>query len=271
MPINTGGGPVKKKPAVFPKPNVVKSSTLPKKPPPFEMRSGVRLKNQSFSPIKKDSIYASTPDLSFSSKSEISPGTNDIKTSTPENKIKRRTAPPPPPRPAVPKALFGESKTDSKPVVLGPPTKKSNCAIRSNTSHGQSSIPAATSGGQLKPSQKKRPAPERPARPAPPKPVRQYSTDSKDSLESIDSTDRTKEIKASFKRRSVSLDLGLPHGYLEDDENGKVDWRGVPPIFIPPPPPSELPPPLDECDTPVEPLTEFEAGFLEGDHNSSCL
>jgi len=264
LPRNAGGGPVKKKPAVFPKPNVVKSSTLPKKPPPFEMRSGVRLKNQSFSPIKKDSIYASTPDLSFSSKSELSPGTNDIKTSTPENKIKRRTAPPPPPRPAVPKALFGESKTDSKPVVLGPPSKKSNCAIRSKSSHGQSSIPAATSGGQLKPSQKKRPAPERPARPAPPKPVRQCSTDSKDSLESIDSTDRTKEIKASFKRRSVSLDLGLPHGYLEDDENGKVDWRGVPPIFIPPPPPSELPPPLDECDTPVEPLTEFEAGFLEG-------
>ena len=224
------------------------------------MRSGVRLKNQSFSPIKKDSIYASTPDLSFSSKSEISPGTNDIKTSTPENKIKRRTAPPPPPRPAVPKALFGENKTDSKPVVLGPPTKKS---IRA--------IPATTSGGQLKPSQKKRPAPERPARPAPPKPLRQCSTDSKDSQESIDSTDRTKEIQASFKRRSVSLDLGLPRGYLEEDENGKVDWRGVPPIFIPPPPPSELPPPLDECDTPVEPLTEFEAGFLEGDHDSSYL
>lgn len=250
---------------------MVKSSTLPKKPPPFEIRSGGRLKNQSFSPIKKDSIYASTPDLSFSSKSETSPGTDDIKTSTPENKIKRRTAPPPPPRPAAPKALFSDSKTDSKPVVLGPATKKSICAIRTSSSHVQSSIPATSNDGQLKPSQKKRPAPQRPSRPTPPKPVRQCSTDSKDSQESIDSTDRTREIQASFKRRSMSLDLGLPLGYLEEEENGKDDWREVPPIFIPPPPPDELPPPLDECDTPVEPLTEFEAGFLEGDYNSSRL
>ncbi|XP_068715419.1 serine-rich adhesin for platelets-like isoform X2 [Montipora foliosa] len=260
---NSSGGLAAKKPPTFPKPYVAKSSTLPKKPP-IELHNG-SLNDQSFSPIKKDGIYASTPELSFSTKSEISPGTSNIKTSTPDNKVKRRAAPPPPPRPAFPKALFAESKTDSQAVVSGVAPKKPSPAIGAN-SLGLV-IPATTNDAQAKSSQKKRPAPPRPTRPAPPKPPLKGSTDSGDSKceGSVYSTDRTKEIKASLKKRSFSLDLGVQRGNDQDEQDGNIDWRGVSPIFIPPPPPDEMPPPLDECDTPVEPLTEFEAGFLEGD------
>lgn len=64
---------------------------------------------------------------------------------------------------------------------------------------------------------------------------------------------------------ALSLDLDPTIRSYQEDEKGKDDLRGVP-IFIPPPPPDELPPPLDECETPVGPLTDVEADILEGNN-----
>ena len=254
-------------------PYATKSSTLPKKPRRDFPNGG--LKGQSFSPIKKDGIiFASTPDLSISSKSDDSPGSSNMRTSTPELKGKRRTAPPPPKRPAVPKALFTEGKTDNQVGSSGLALRNPVPTARAKPSQTVIPTPAVRSSTAqvvppIKPNQKKRPAPPRPSRPPPPQPSRQSSTDSKDSRGSDDSSDGRRDVNTQFKQdggmaspTQVSLDLELlPCDY--QDEGGK-GWRGAP-IFIPPPPPDELPPPLDECETPVGPLTDFEADILEGD------
>ncbi|XP_078377063.1 LOW QUALITY PROTEIN: uncharacterized protein LOC144660326 [Oculina patagonica] len=256
-------------------------ATAIKKPPvpplPYASKPGNLsnggLRDQGLSPIKKNAMMsASTPNLSTaSSQSDDSP---DIKTSTPDTKRKRRAAPPPPPRPAAPKALFTEVKSDAQVNGAGLPVKNSN-SLPPVAGSNVSQVPAA-SEVKLKPSQKKRPAPPRPNRPPPPQPAprvpKQGSVENKD----VNGTGREKEISVQFKqdteatsvdRAALSLDLDTrPHSdSLEEvfDEDGMSDLRGIP-IFIPPPPPDDLPPPLDECETPVGPLTDFEADILEG-------
>lgn len=268
---NSSEAATTKKPPVPPLPYASKSVNLPQNQPGNLPNGGLR--DQGLSPIKKNGVtFASTPNLSTSSsRSDDSP---DMKTSTPDTKRTRRAAPPPPPRPAAPKALF----TDVKPVApvngAALPVKNSN-NLPPMASSNVSQVPAA-SEVKLKPSQKKRPAPPRPSRPPPPQPApkipKQGSLESKDVTE----TGREKEISVQFKqdkettsvdRASLSLDLDTrPHSdNLEEEfeEDGMRDLRGIP-IFIPPPPPDELPPPLDECETPVGPLTDFEADILEG-------
>lgn len=278
---NSCDGITSKKPPVPPMPYGTKSASLPKKPPRDLANGG--LKDQSFSPIKKEGIIsASTPDLSLSSsKSDDSPGTNSIKTSTPDTKSRRRVAPPPPPRPAVPKALFTEGKPATQanglPVKTPTPAARTTPSqaptvnptpmLRSNTSQA----PPANDA-KVKPRVKKRPAPPRPVRPPPPQTARQSSTESKDSKGSEDGSDRKRAVNTQFKqdmevtsldRASLSLDIEPPSYDYQDKGGEEDDWRGAP-IFIPPPPPDELPPPLDECETPVGPLTDYEAGILEG-------
>ena len=41
-----------------------------------------------------------------------------------------------------------------------------------------------------------------------------------------------------------------------DADAAKLDNKKVPPMFIAPPPPADLPPPIDECETPVGPLAD---------------
>lgn len=275
MRRNSSGTLTNKKPPTVPMPYATKSSTLPKKPRRDLPNGG--LKDQSFSPVKKDGIiFASTPDLSISSKSDDSPRGGNMRTSTPEIKGKRRAAPPPPKRPAVPKALFTKGKTDNQGGSSGLPVRNPVPAARANLSQTPSAIPtpAVRSGTAqvpppVKPNPKKRPAPPRPSRPPPPQPSRQSSTESKDSRGSEDSFDGRRDAKTQFKHDggmaspTLSLDLELPPCDYQDE--GEKGWRGAP-IFIPPPPPDDLPPPLDECETPVGPLTDFEAGILEGDN-----
>lgn len=297
---NSSDGVANKKPPVPPLPYSVKTSSLPKKPP--RDLPNVGLKDQNFSPIKKDGIISvSTPDLTFlSSKSGDSPGTSNIKTSTPEIKRRRRVAPPPPARPAVPKALFAEGKPASQTNGSGLPVKKPTPAVRTNQPPPVNPSPAVrtnqrppviptpavrtntlqslpASDTKVKPSQKRRPAPPRPARPPPPHPSRQSSTESKDSRGSEDSNDSRREVNLQLKQEEdttgldrglLSLDLKPPPYDFKEKEEEDVDLRGIP-IFIPPPPPDELPPPLEECETPVGPLTEYETDILEG--NKSIL
>lgn len=258
-----------KKPPIRPSPYSSKSATLPKHQSD-NLPNGA-LKEHVLSPIKKNDItYASTPELSVcSSKSDDSPEFNgNMKTSTPDTKRRRRVAPPPPPRPAAPKALFTEGKSDAH-VGGGAalPVKTNLSSVASSTAP---QVPAENDV-KLKPSQKKRPAPPRPARPPPPQPAprvaKQGSLESKDAEEAKREKDVNVQVKQDKEitrpdRESLSLDLERHRS--DSQEEVEVDnLRGIP-IFIPPPPPDELPPPLDECETPVGPLTDFEADILEG-------
>lgn len=230
------------------------------------------LKTSTFSPIKKDGIIsASTPDLSLlSAKSDDSPGSGNIKTSTPDAKTKRRAAPPPPPRPVAPRALFTDGKPDA-------PANKPGFLMKTPTPMPGTNPLSAPSPAdvKLKPSHKKRPAPPRPPRPVPPRhPARRGSTESKDSRSSEEDFGKKEDVRTQFKqngsiprtdRVALSLDLDPTIRAYQEDEKGEDDLRGVP-IFIPPPPPDELPPPLDECETPVGPLTDFETDILEGNN-----
>ena len=132
----------------------------------------------------------------------------------------------------------------------------------------------AASESKLKPSHKKRPAPPRPERPAPPQPAPRLAKQGSRESKEVNGTGREKEVSVqldqnkearSIDRASLSLDLETNRHALDKEpgEDEMSDLRGIP-IFIPPPPPDELPPPLDECETPVEPLTDFEADILEG-------
>ena len=235
------------------------------------MRNG-NLKTSTFSPIKKDGIIsASTPDLSLlSAKSDDSPGGGNIKTSTPDVKTKRRAAPPPPPRPVAPRALFTDGKPDA-------PANKPGLLMKTSTPMPGTNPLSATSAADVKfkPTHKKRPAPPRPPRPVPRHhPARRGSTESKDSRSSEEDFGKKEDVRPQFKqngniprtdRAVLSLDHDPTIRAYREDEEGEDDLRGVP-IFIPPPPPDELPPPLDECETPVGPLTDFEEDILEGNN-----
>ena len=247
-----------KKPPIPPLPYAPKSANLKQNQPGNQTNGALR--DENLSPIKKNGITsASTPDLSTISSRSDSP---DIKTSTPDAKSRRRAAPPPPPRPAAPKVLFTDVKTNTQ-TNTPPPV----------TSSDASQAPAV--GEQkLKPSHKKRPAPPRPQRPAPPQPAPRLAKQGSQENKVVNGPSREREVSIQLKqdkearrsdRASLSLDLET-HSRPQDDETGGdevSDLRGIP-IFIPPPPPDELPPPLDECETPVGPLTDFEADVLEG-------
>lgn len=154
--------------------------------------------------------------------------------------------------------------------------KNSNNNLPAVASSSLSQAPSA-SEVKMKPSQKKRPAPPRPNRPPPPQPApRVPKQGSLESNKDVNGDGREKEISVqlkqdeegtSFDRAALSLDLDMrPHSDSlgEEFEGDRLsDLRGIP-IFIPPPPPDELPPPLDECETPVGPLTDLETDILEG-------
>lgn len=221
-------------------------------------------------------MSASTPNLSTcSSRSDDSPvSSNDIKTSTPDTKSRRRAAPPPPPaRPAVPKALFTEVKSEAQADGVGLPVKNNPPSVASSNASQAPEV-------KLKPSQKKRPAPPRPVRPAPPQPAPRVAKQGSLERKDVNGAER-KEVSIQLKqdkeitsldRASLSLDLETRHLGRQEEKGGSEedDWRGTP-IFIPPPPPDELPPPLDECETPVGPLTDFEEDFLEGKNQRRLL
>ena len=256
-----------KKPPVPPLPYAYKYANQ-KQNQPGNMTNGA-LRNQDLSPIKKNGITsASSPDLSTISSRSDSP---DIKTSTPESKSKRRAAPPPPPRPAAPKALFTDAKSDTQVDGAG-------SAVKTNNSHPVASSNASQAPAlvepKLKPSHKKRPAPPRPERPAPPQPAPRLAKQGSQESKVVNGTAREKDVSVQLKddkeagstdRAALSLDLETRRHSLgkEPEQDELSALRGIP-IFIPPPPPDELPPPLDECETPVGPLTEFEADILEG-------
>ena len=272
-PVRSNSNEAPKKPPVPPAPYASKSASLPQNQPANLTDRGLR--DQGLSPIKKkDTISASTPNLStVSSQSDDSP---EMKTSTPESKRRRRAAPPPPPRPAAPKALFTEVKPDAQVDSARLPMKNGNNNLTAVATSNLSQVPAA-SEVKMNSSQKKRPAPPRPNRPPPPQPApkvpKQGSLESKDVNEAGKQKEISVQLKqkdeegTSFDRAALSLDLGMrPHSDSlgeELEEDRLSDLRGIP-IFIPPPPPDELPPPLDECETPVGPLTDLETDILEG-------
>lgn len=251
-----------KKPPIPPLPYAPKSANL-KQNQPGNLTNGA-LRDQNLSPIKKNGITsASTPDLSTISSRSDSP---DMKTSTPDSKSRRRAAPPPPPRPAAPKVLFPDVKTSTGLAVKKnnpPPVTKSDAP----------QAPTAVEL-KLKPSHKKRPAPPRPERPAPPQPAPRLAKQGSQESKVVNGPGREKEVSVQLKQEkearsiesaSLSLDLQTHPRPLDEEPGGNElsDLRGIP-IFIPPPPPDELPPPLDECETPVGPLTDFEEDILEG-------
>ena len=257
-----------KKPPIPPLPYSYKSANLKQNQPGNQTNGALR--DQDLSPIKKNGITsASTPDLSTISSRSDSP---DIKTSTPDTKSRRRAAPPPPPRPAAPKVLFTDVKTTT-PVDDG-----TGLAAKTNTPPPVTSSDAyqapAVGEQKLKPSHKKRPAPPRPERPAPPQPAPRLAKQGSQEDKVVNGPSREKEVSIQLKqdkearstdRASLSLDLETQRRPLDEEPGGDElsDLRGIP-IFVPPPPPDELPPPLDECETPVGPLTDFEADILEG-------
>ena len=256
-----------KKPPVPPSPYASKFVNL-KQNQPGNLTNGA-LRDQNLSPIKKNGITsASTPDLSTISSRSDSP---DMKTSTPDTKSRRRAAPPPPPRPAAPKVLFPDVKTNTQVDDAGSAVKTNNPPPVTS-----SDAPQATAVGELKlkPSHKKRPAPPRPERPAPPRPAPRLMKQGSQESKVVNGPGREKEVSVQLKQdkdarsighASLSLDLETHRRPLDEEPGGDElsDLRGIP-IFIPPPPPDELPPPLDECETPVGPLTDFEADILEG-------
>lgn len=258
-----------KKPPIPPLPYASKYASL-KQNQPGNLTNGA-LRDQNLSPIKKNGLMsASTPDLSTISSRSDSP---DIKTSTPDTKSRRRAAPPPPPRPAAPKALFTDVKSDTQVDGAGLGMKTNNLPPVASSLASQA---PAVGEVKLKPSHKKRPAPPRPARPPPPQPAPRLAKQSSQENKDVNGAGREKEVSVQLKqdkearnsdRASLSLDLETrPHSVSPDEEAEEdelSDLRGIP-IFIPPPPPDELPPPLDECETPVGPLTDFEADILEG-------
>lgn len=252
----------------------------PVRPQPFRSSKSVTpLKNQTgnvsndahkelpLSPLKRsDIMYASSPELSVcSSKSDDSPEFDgNIKTSTPDTKRRRRA--PPPPRPAAPKALFSENKTNIH--GNGAAVKTTPSSMASSTTFQVS----AANDGKLKPSHKKRPAPPRPDRPPPPQPAPRLTKKGSQGGKDVSEDKREKDASVHLEKNKgitqrpdrVQLSLNLETHRSDNQEEDEVDnWRGVP-VFIPPPPPDELPPPLDECETPVGPLTDLEADILEG-------
>ena len=267
---NSSEGTTVKKPPIPPLPYGYKSTNL-KQSPPGDMKNG-GLRDQNLSPIKKNGITsASTPNLSTISSRSDSP--DNIKTSTPDTKSKRRAAPPPPPRPAAPKALFTDVKSHTQVDGAGLAAKASTPPLVAS-----SNTPQAHAVGEvkLKPTHKKRPAPPRPDRPTPPQPAPRLATQGSQDSKEVNGTGGEKEVSVQLKqekearsidRAPLSLELETrPHSVSLDEKSGGdelSDLRGIP-IFIPPPPPDELPPPLDECETPVGPLTDFEADILEG-------
>lgn len=273
---NSSEGTTIKKPPIPPLPYAKKSANR-KQNQPGNMTNG-GLRDQNLSPIKKNGITsASTPNLSTISSPSDSP---DMKTSTPDTKSKRRAAPPPPPRPVAPKALFTDVKSHTQVDGAGLAAKaKTPPAVAS------SNVPQAPAVGglKLKPTHKKRPAPPRPDRPTPPQPApRLAKQGSQEESKEVNGTGREMEpsvqlkqgkVARSIDRASLSLDFETrPHSVSLDKEAGEDglgDLRGIP-IFIPPPPPDELPPPLDECETPVGPLTDLEEDILEGNIEGSC-
>ena len=256
-----------KKPPIPPLPYAHRFANLNQNQP-GNLRNGA-LRNQDLSPIKKNGVTsASTPDLSTISSRSDSP---DIKTSTPDAKSKRRAAPPPPPRPAAPKALFTSVKSETQVDGAGLAVKAKNPPPVASSDTPQA---PATAEPKVKLSHKKRPAPPRPDRPTPPQPAPRLAKRGSQESKEVNGTGREKEVSVqlnqdkearSTDRALLSLDLET-HRHSLDKKPGEdelSDLRGIP-IFIPPPPPDELPPPLDECETPVGPLTDFEADILEG-------
>lgn len=256
-----------KKPPIPPLPYAYKFANL-KQNQPGNLTNGA-LRDQDLSPIKKNGVTsASTPDLSTISSRSDSP---DIKTSTPDTKSRRRAAPPPPQRPAALKALFTGVKSETQVDGAGVAVKANNPppVASSNACHTP-----AVGDVKLKPSHKKRPAPPRPDRPTPPQPAPRLAKQGSRESKVVNGIGREKEVSVQLKqdkearsidRASLSLDLETNRHSLdkEPEQDELSDLRGIP-IFVPPPPPDELPPPLDECETPVGPLTDFEADILEG-------
>ncbi|PFX19373.1 Protein cordon-bleu, partial [Stylophora pistillata] len=256
-----------KKPPIRPLQPQSSKSVTPPKNQTGHVSNGA-LKELPLSPLKSDIMYASSPELSVCSKksNESLVFNGNIKTSTPDTKRKRRAAPPPPPRPAAPKALFTEKKTD---------IHANGAAVKTNPpSMASSTTPqvSAASDGKLKTSNKKRPAPPRPDRPPPPQLAPRLTTQGSQGRKDVAEDKREKDASVLLEqnkgitRRPDRLPLPPKVERHRSDSQEEVvgnNRRGLP-IFIPPPPPDELPPPLDECETPVGPLTDIEADILEG-------
>ena len=210
-------------------------------------------------------MYASSPDLSGSSSESGEwgpPVSRNIKTSTPETKTKRRAAPPPPtrPKPALP-ALDTAREAEVKHGESRLPEMHENSA----STEALSRVVGA-SEPQKRPIQKRRPAPPRPFRHPPPQAAVQRVTqqgpvEKTETLAGSGVTDYSEHDRdIGSTNMAISLALDVPRHSSDSEEKG---WRGAP-IFIAPPPPAGLPPPLDECETPVEPLTDYEATFIAG-------